>query len=869
MAWGDYDNDGDLDLFLIGYNQVEHYISGIFRNEGSSGLTEQLSMHFTNVDGGSIAWGDYDNDGDLDIFLAGDVYSSGGSGPISKIYRNNNTTPNSPPSIPSNLQAVVNGNDVNFNWDKSTDSETPQNGLTYNIVIGTSPGTCDILSPMSDINTGTRRIVSMGNAGHCNSKTIKGLPDGQYYWSLQAIDNNFAGSSFSTTKSFTIGNVSSQFTEQTSVNLPGSYFGWWGDYDNDSDLDMLLLTNPGAKIYRNKGDNTFELAVPLTDIGYSSAAWGDYDNDGDLDILITGGGYASKIYRNNGNDIFEEQTVSLTAVSYGSTAWGDYNNDGKPDILLTGESSNGLISKIYRNNGDNTFEEETSASLTGVDGSSVAWGDYDKDGDLDILIAGESASGPITKIYRNNGDNTFTEQASLTGVSDCSVAWGDYDNDGYLDILLSGNSSGGPISKIYRNNENSTFEEQAISLTNVSASFAAWGDYDNDGNLDIILTGYSGGVPVSKIYRNKGNNTFEEQSFDNLAGVSGQAVWGDYDNDGNLDLFLAGDNGSNAVSKIYHNNNETTNILPSVPSKLQTVVNGNNITFNWDKSTDNETPQNGLKYNLVIGTSPNSVDILSPMSDRTTGYRKVLNLGNTNHNTSWTVKGLSEGKYYWSVQAIDNCFAGSMFSETQTFEIGTGLSASIKVFLQGPYSLGSMSTVLNSFGILPGNQPYNIPPWNYSGKESVASDPHFFENNRTIVDWVLLELRTATEEGNPRTATQIEAQRAAFLKSDGTIVDLDGTSPVDFWGIPAGSYYIIVRHRNHLAIMSHNPVSLPNSSAYDFTTNESTDADKYYGTTAGAVELGTGTHIWGMVAGDGNGNGEVQITNDSENIWKT
>ena len=98
------------------------------------------------------------------------------------------------------------------------------------------------------------------------------------------------------------------------------------------------------------------------------------------------------------------------------------------------------ISKIYRNNGDNTFTEQTSIALTGVSISSVAWGDYDNDGDLDILLTGSTDSGNISKIYRNNGDNTFTEQTSiaLTGVDNSSVAWGDYDNDGDLDILLTG-----------------------------------------------------------------------------------------------------------------------------------------------------------------------------------------------------------------------------------------------------------------------------------------------------------------------------------------------------------------------------------------------------------------------------------------------
>jgi predicted nucleotidyltransferase len=126
-----------------------------------------------------------------------------------------------------------------------------------------------------------------------------------------------------------------------------------------------------------------------------------------------------------------------------SVAWGDYDNDGDLDILLTGYSGSAAVSKIYKNNGDGTFTEQTSISLAGVQYSSVAWGDYDNDRDLDILLTGSLSNGnPVSKIYKNNGNGTFTEQTSisLTGVQNSSVAWGDYDNDGDLDILLTGHN---------------------------------------------------------------------------------------------------------------------------------------------------------------------------------------------------------------------------------------------------------------------------------------------------------------------------------------------------------------------------------------------------------------------------------------------
>ena len=779
VAWVDYDNDGYLDISLNGITPSK-YNTKIYRNNGNNTFTEQTSIFLGN---GRVAWGDYDNDGDLDILLNDSYLGINWT----NIYRNNSSVQNIIPSTPSNLKATINGNDVTFSWDKSTDNETPQNGLTYNVVIGTSPGSCDILSPMADLSTGKRRIVSMGNAGHCNFKTIKGLANGQYYWSVQAIDNCFAGSGFAAEKSFTIpaetmpditlqpvsqaveegetvsfkveatcngplgfqwwnplggqwndgdknGRLSvvntensstltitnvnfaeddsnkflcevknldnypadgywinsntitlsvalPQFTEQTSISLEVRGPVSWGDYNNDGYLDILSIGHSyDCKIYRNNGNNTFTspISISLNDTAVENAVWGDYDNDGDLDILLTGSGGSSrvsKIYRNDGNNSFTEQTsVSLIGVEYSSIDWGDYDNDGNLDILLTGDAAGlGRVTKVYWNNGDNTFTEQTSISLDGIFKGSAVWGDYDHDGNLDILLTGNMMS----KIYRNNGDNTFTEQTSISlyGLKQSSAAWGDCDNDGDLDIILTGAIENIDNSYIYINNGDNSFTKP-IGL--IGSSSAAWGDYDNDGDLDIILSdAYYNDEFTSKILRNNGSNNFTNQ-FTIPFGAH-WVVWGDYDNDGVLDLLLA----DGHDSKIYRNNNMKTDTLPSSPSNLKTIINGNDVTFSWDKSTDSETPQDGLTYNLVIGTSLSACDILSPMADLKTGKRRIVGMGNAGHCNSKTIKGLSNGEYYWSVQAIDNCFAGSPFAPVQTISVPlpvelTSFKASIK-----------------------------------------------------------------------------------------------------------------------------------------------------------------------------------------------
>ena len=139
-------------------------------------------------------------------------------------------------------------------------------------------------------------------------------------------------------------------------------------------------------------------------------------------------------------------------------AGGDDDNDGDLDILLTGYSSDG-VARVYRNDGPAPGAGwnfvDIGVALTGVFYSSVAWGDYDNDGDLDILFTGaDSSFNPVARVYRNDGGGFVAISAPLTGVASSSVAGGDYDNDGDLDILLTGvDNSNNPVARLYRNED--------------------------------------------------------------------------------------------------------------------------------------------------------------------------------------------------------------------------------------------------------------------------------------------------------------------------------------------------------------------------------------------------------------------------------
>ncbi|MFQ6615862.1 MAG: FG-GAP-like repeat-containing protein, partial [Fidelibacterota bacterium] len=460
----------------------------------------------------------------------------------------------------------------------------------------------------------------------------------------------------------------------------------WGDFDNDGDLDILLTgdsdlsaVTSNAAIYTN-GSFTQSLTAVLTGTYNGDAAWGDYDNDGDLDVVITG--YTgteriAKVYRNNGDATLTDVGASITGVNLSSVAWGDYDNDGDLDLAITGFNGSTRVSQIYENT-DGSFSD-ISAGLPGVTGGSVAWGDYDEDGDLDLLMTGDNTgtSPYIASIYKNT-DGTFTDiSASFTGVFNGTAQWGDYDNDGDLDVLVTGDDGTSGITKLYRNDVSTggSFTEMATAgFTGVSYSSAAWGDYDNDGDLDVAL---AGGLNIGRhtaVYRNNGNDTFSDIGANLTTVFHSSVAWGDYDNDGDLDLLVSGQTDTDALTKVYRNDAQTANTAPSVPSSptLINVISENSADLSWAKFTDTETAQNALTYNVRVGTSPGGVETVSPMaftSGVNEGRRKVPAMGNAGQRTSWTVKNLPDGTYYWSLQAIDNGFTGSSFAPEVTFAI--------------------------------------------------------------------------------------------------------------------------------------------------------------------------------------------------------
>ena len=279
-----------------------------------------------------------------------------------------------------------------------------------------------------------------------------------------------------------------------------------------------------------------------------SNAWGDYDNDGDLDMAVSLGTGEVRLYRND-TGVLMSVGAQVGMPQAGShelrgLSWGDYDEDGDID-LLGGSTPTDKLTVVLRNDGGKKFVDvaaEIGLTIPGRSARQTNWVDYDNDGDLDVYSADRAGE---NKLFQNTGGK-FTQVFAKAGPTDArptvGACWLDMDNDGDLDLYLANQS--GATDAMWRN-DGTSFTDVAAALGMAGPTRTkeeggvgcAIGDYDNDGDLDIFAPNYGHNL----LYRNNNNGTFTEVGKALGVGVENHAVsgdWGDYDNDGDLDLSV-------------------------------------------------------------------------------------------------------------------------------------------------------------------------------------------------------------------------------------------------------------------------------------------------------------------------------------------
>ena len=459
IAFSDVDGDGDEDVLISG-SSVSGSIATLYTNDGAGNFSEATGTTFIGGFPESIAFSDVDGDGDQDVLITGgDMYFSGFTTMI--LHINDGTG-----HFQSPFEGVGNGTLTFSDIDGDGDEDVLITGNGYSSRIAKlytndgsgsfSPkrntpfqGVQDGSVAFSDVDgDGDEDVLITGwdpwtNDGFANLSLNDGL--GNF---SEAPDTAFEGVAYS---ALAFRDVDGDGDED--VFITGR--------DNSSDPIAKLYINDGT------GDFTERTSTLFEGVEEGAVAFSDVDGDGDQDVLITGMGKdtihypfpypipIAKLYLNNGIGYYVEASgPTFEAVSNSAHAFSDIDNDGDEDVLITGTDSSAYpIAKLYLNDGLGNFSELTATPFEGLENSAFAFIDIDGDGDEDVFITGQDTSTistvPIAKLYLNDGLGNFSELSGTTfeALWNPAFAFADVDGDGDEDVLM----TGGGIANLYLN----------------------------------------------------------------------------------------------------------------------------------------------------------------------------------------------------------------------------------------------------------------------------------------------------------------------------------------------------------------------------------------------------------------------------------
>lgn len=489
------------------------------------------------------------------------------------------------------------------------------------------------------------------------------------------------------------------------------------DVDGDGDLDLAVIgfyvvyfesAVHRLVLFLNQGLGTdgrwvfTQREVALGDItaGASNLVWADFDNDGDPDLTVGSDG-TTVIYRNDAGVLsklpnalppYFEASDYEAAYDLRSLSWADADNDGDLDLLVPSVLDPDTFlfrTSLVRNDGpDGAGGWRFTETLVGLDPTGHAqssWADDDKDGDLDLLIVNvdPSFTGSFIRRYENLGGVFVGQDVLGIQVTRGFADWGDFDGDGDMDIVVAGIIDEGDEIlthelRVYRNEGGGRYVPTTLPVpTDNWLDFhgGSWADYNSDGVVDLLLTGsFIGEQEIegrSEIYLNSGG-TFTPSGANLSApiesiGRGGTFSWLDIDGDGDLDYLVAGayfvPGGNGLVEAQIHlsrNDAVAVNRQPSAPAALAAIDLGlGTVLLSWAPAVDDSTSRRALTYELEIkpANAAASDTAVAPSL-----RRRLPQPGNVSAVTRWKLRNLPAGTYDWTVRAVDSAFNGGSFT---------------------------------------------------------------------------------------------------------------------------------------------------------------------------------------------------------------
>jgi len=557
----DFNNDGLVDITLAGLDVKANPVTKFYLNEGGFGnFTLSKNESIPQYKEAAISWADANGDGSMDMVISGNKLI----GSSTSIYLNDQgENVNREPTAPKNLRFIDQGQGrVLLLWDAATDDKTAPANLYYNLKLGTQPGLGDLR--VVQVNPVTDKLLTPNTSLIGSNQYYIELPPGVFYWSVQTVDGNYSSSKFASSQKIVL-KYPWQFLNQgglvdTRIQPLDKPSFAWADVNNQGVFDFIYL----GKVVTGGDYNNLNTPVGL------------YRNMGGKFIKLPNDSTRSTLAGKGTN--FKDDLANLSSPEL---KWVDLNNDGLLDLVVAGNDYNdgkGRLA-VFKNKGNYKFENITGLIYNGqaLATPKIAFADIDQNGYVDMIYAGvDNTQTGVFKfigLYKDTANKQHGIKAMpiknnldvlLTNISNVSLQFGDVNKDLKLDLaILYDNIDGRRLGEVYMNtsdtsNNISFIKNTSLNIPALRNATLDLIDYNNDGLLDLSISGTSSSTgQVFRIYQNKFVDSvaktiqFIQTNSDIKPFESGQTTWGDINTDGYPDIIFSGIRaGSGSISSM-------------------------------------------------------------------------------------------------------------------------------------------------------------------------------------------------------------------------------------------------------------------------------------------------------------------------------